>query len=77
MKLKLIVLIITLLSISCSNTSYNISNISYEDNIKIKDSIIDLEIELIIKPFRNKINTQNFFASGGIFLCIFPNTWDS
>ena len=55
MKLKLIVLIITLLSFSCTNTSYNISNISYEDNIKIKDSIIDLEIEFIIKPFRNKI----------------------
>ena len=55
MKLKLIVLIITLLSFSCTNTSYNISNISFEDNIKIKDSIIDSEIELIIKPYRNKI----------------------
>ena len=53
MKLKLIVLIITLLSFSCTNTSYNISNISFEENIKIKDSIIDLEIESKLKKSKS------------------------
>lgn len=57
MKLKIIVLIITLFSFSCSSSGYTISNISYEDNIKVQDSIVDIEIELIIKPFRNKIKT--------------------
>ena len=57
MKLKLIVLIITLFSVSCTNTGYTISKIAYEDNIKIQDSIDNVEIELIIKPFRNKIKT--------------------
>ena len=57
MKLKLIVLVLTLFSFSCSNISYNISNVTFEENIKIKDSIIDPEIELIIKPFRDKIKT--------------------
>ena len=58
MKLKLIVLVLTLFSFSCSNISYNISNVTFEENIKIKDSIIDPEIELIIKPFRDKIKTS-------------------
>ena len=57
MKLKLIVLIITLFTVSCTNTDYTISKISYEDNIKVQDSVGDIEIELIIKPFRNKIKT--------------------
>ena len=57
MKLKLIVLIITLFSFSCTNTGYTISKVSYEDNIKVVDSIDDIEIELIIKPFRDKIKT--------------------
>ena len=57
MKLKLIVLIITLFSFSCTNTGYTISKVSYEDNIKVLDSIDDIEIELIIKPFRDKIKT--------------------
>ena len=57
MKLKLIVLIITLFSVSCTNTGYTISKVSYEDNIKVLDSIDDIEIELIIKPFRDKIKT--------------------
>ena len=57
MKLKLIVLIITLITVSCTNTDYTISKISYEDNIKVQDSVGDIEIELIIKPFRNKIKT--------------------
>jgi len=52
MKLKLIVLIITLFTVSCTNTDYTISKISYEDNIKVQDSVGDIEIELIIKPFR-------------------------
>ena len=46
MKLKLIVLIITLFSVSCTNTGYTISKIAYEDNIKIQDSIDNVEIEL-------------------------------
>ena len=57
MKLKLIVLFITLFSFSCTNTGYIISKVSYEDNIKVLDSIDDIEIELIIKPFRDKIKT--------------------
>ena len=57
MKLKLIVLIITLFSVSCTNTGYTISKVSYEYNIKVVDSIDDIEIELIIKPFRDKIKT--------------------
>ena len=57
MKLKLIVLFITLFSFSCTNTGYTISKVSYEDNIKVLDSIDDIEIELIIKPFRDKIKT--------------------
>ncbi len=57
MKLKLIVLIITLFSFSCTNTGYTISKVSYEDNIKVLDSIDNIEIELIIKPFRDKIKT--------------------
>ena len=51
MKLKLIVLIITLFTVSCTNTDYTISKISYEDNIKVQDSVGDIEIELIIKYF--------------------------
>ena len=57
MKLKLIVLIITLFSVSCTNTGYTISKVSYEDNIKVLDSIDDIDIELIIKPYRDKIKT--------------------
>ena len=57
MKLKLIVLIITLFSFSCTNTGYTISKVSYEDNIKVLDSIDDIDIELIIKPYRDKIKT--------------------
>ena len=57
MKLKLIVLFITLFSFSCTNTGYTISKVSYEDNIKVLDSIDDIDIELIIKPYRDKIKT--------------------
>ena len=57
MKLKLIVLIIPLFSVSCTNTGYTISKVSYEDNIKVLDSIDDIDIELIIKPYRDKIKT--------------------
>ena len=57
MKFNLFVLILTFLCFSCTNNKTSIIKVSTEKNIKIKDSINNNELELIIDPYRKEIKT--------------------
>ena len=57
MKFNLFVLILTFLCSSCTNNKTSLIKVSTEKNIKIKDSINNIELELIIDPYRKEIKT--------------------
>ena len=57
MKFNLFVLILTFLCYSCTNNKTSLIKVSIQKNIKIKDSINNSELELIIDPYRKEIKT--------------------
>lgn len=57
MKFNLFVLILTFLCSSCTNNKTSLIKVSTEKNLKIKDSINNIELELIIDPYRKEIKT--------------------